>query len=178
MIEVLAAFAVTVVLVPTPIGVGPEYRPTAELGSGDPIGRLGCRTRGARYGVHLELFAHGRVVVVPAGIGLTAVRARRFGTIEPAGCSYPARTRTPTGIVEVLRGSRLRLGDLFRIWGQPLSHTRFAGFRATGPLLAFVDGRRSRLDPRAIPLTRHSRDRPRARRLRPAHTRFRFPGGL
>ena len=44
--------------------------------------------------MHLELFAHRRVVIVPAGIG-----------VDRTGCVYPARTLEPTGVVEVAHGS-------------------------------------------------------------------------
>jgi hypothetical protein len=57
-------------------------------------------------------------------------------------------------VVEILRGSRLTLGDLFRIWGKRLGPQRIAGFR--GPVLAFVGGKRRHGDPASIPLTRHA----------------------
>jgi hypothetical protein len=47
------------------------------------------------------------------------------------------------------------VGDLFRVWGQPLSAHRIAGFRSAGAVLGFVNGRRVHGDPRAIPLRRH-----------------------
>jgi hypothetical protein len=92
---------------PWPIGPAPRWQPTATLRSGAPVGVLRCTRGGARFRVHLELFAARRVVIVPPGIG-----AGR------GGCSYPLRTRTPTGIVEV--AGRRTLGDLFRVWGRRL----------------------------------------------------------
>ncbi len=68
---------------------------------------------------------------------------------------YPLRTREPTGVVEVAARRPVRLGDLFRVWGQPLSPHRLAGFRSAQRLLAFVNGRRFPGDPRSIPLRRH-----------------------
>ncbi len=76
---------------------------------GGRSGTLTCGPAGETFRVHLELFAHRRVVIVPAGIG-----------VARGGCVYPARTLTPTGVVEVARGAKLRLGDLFRIWGRRL----------------------------------------------------------
>jgi hypothetical protein len=57
----------------------------------------------------------------------------------------PRRAGTPT------------VGDLFELWGQPLSGVRLVGARArTGSgVVAFVDGRRWAGDPRQIPLRRH-----------------------
>jgi hypothetical protein len=69
-------------------------------------------------------------------------------------CAYPARTREPTGVIEVEEGATLHLGDLFALWGQPLGPRRLAGFR--GRVEAYVGGRRWRGDPRAIPLRRHA----------------------
>ena len=68
---------------PVPIGVGAAYRPAPAVLTGRPVGGLRCANGGARFGVHLELFARRRVVIVPAGIGLAH------------GCTYPARTREP-----------------------------------------------------------------------------------
>ena len=72
------------------------------------------------------------------------------------GCAYPVRTLTPAGIVEVARGARLRLADLFRVWGQALGTHRIASFRSASPVRAYVDGKRVRGPVGAIPLTRHA----------------------
>jgi hypothetical protein len=91
-------------------------------------------------------------------------------------CSYRVRAREPTGVIEVEPGSRLALGDLFSVWGQPLSRRRLAGFR--GPVEAFVAGRRWAGDPRAIPLTRHAQIVLEVGGHVPPHARYRFPPGL
>ncbi len=136
MIPLLAAFALGIggdpSIRPWPIGPGPAYRPVAAALDGRPVAGRACVSGGRRFQVHLELYANRRVVIVPPGIGVAA------------GCSYPARTRTPTGVVEVTRGSRLDLGDLFRLWGQPLGAHRLASFRSTAPVRAYVGGRRVR----------------------------------
>ena len=167
--------------IPTPIGAAPAYRPpaaTQAVRAGRPVATLRCGSDGVRFGVHLELFAHGRVVVVPAGIGVAAPSTRRLGRVVPGGCSYPLRTLTPTGVVEVRRGVRLTLGDLFRLWSQPLGRNRLAGFRSARPLLAFVGGRRWRGDPTAIPLTRHAQIVLELGGYIPPHSSFLFPGDL
>jgi hypothetical protein len=141
-IELLAALALggDPSVKPWPIGAGAAYRPPAAARDGGPFAGHACRARGARFRIHLELYAHRRVVIVPAGIGVAA------------GCSYPARTRTPTGVVEVAAGSRLDVGDLFRIWGQPLGAHRLASFRSSAPVRAYVGGRPVRGPVTAIPL--------------------------
>jgi hypothetical protein len=117
---------------PWPIGPGPAYRPAAAALDGRPVGGLVCRSGGARFAVHVELFADRRVVIVPPGIGVAD------------GCSYPLRTRTPTGVVEVARGAPHDLGDLFRVWGQPLGEHTLASFRTASRVRVYVGGRRVR----------------------------------
>jgi hypothetical protein len=141
-IELLAALALggDPSIRPWPIGPGPAYRPAAAALDGRPLGGLACRAGGARFRVHVELFANRRVVVVPPGIGVAG------------GCSYPARTRTPTGVVEVARGARLDLGDLFRVWGQRLGAHRLASFRSDAAVRVYVAGRRVRGPVASVPL--------------------------
>lgn len=119
---------------PTPIGLGPRFHPPPETRSV----RLRCPAA-KPYGVHLELFAHNRVIIVPAGIHHRCLR-----------------TRWPVGIVEV-RG-RQTLGAFFRVWGQPLSPTRLVGFHTTAgrPVRAYVAGRRWHGRLGTIPLRRHT----------------------
>jgi hypothetical protein len=110
------------------------------------VGRLRCsRTGPPRFGVHVELFADRQVVIVPAGIGVAPPHRGRPPYVRSGRCSYPLRTREPTGVVEVARGERLTLGDLFAVWGRPLRERH-----------VWVGGRAWRGDPRAIPLTPHA----------------------
>jgi hypothetical protein len=169
--------------VPTPIGAGPRYHPPAapkRILQGRAVGPLRCGPRGRRFGVHLELFARGRVVVVPAGIGVAAPRRRVGAYVRPGGCSYPARTLEPTGVVEIRRGARLTLGDLFAVWGQPLSARRLAGFSTNrgAPVRAYLGGRRWRGRLAAIPLRRHAQIVLELGRYVPPHRSFRFRSGL
>jgi hypothetical protein len=78
--------------------------------------------------VHLELFAHGRVILIPTAIGCW--------------------TRDPTGVVRYHRGSTL--GDFFRAWRQRLSPTGLLTF--AGPVRIYRDGRRVHVDPRGLAL--------------------------
>jgi hypothetical protein len=137
-----------------PFGPGERYRPpslSAAVGSARPVGRLRCtRDAGARGTAHVELFAHGLGVVVPAGAGQAPPRRRTGAYVRGGRCSYPLRTTEPTGLVELRRDTRATLGDLFALLGQPLSRRRMASFR--GPVRAWVDGRPWRGAPRALPL--------------------------
>ena len=167
----------------TPIGVGPLFHPRAASEAvlrAHAIGTHRCLSAGKRDGVHVELFARGRVVIVPAGIGVAAPRVRAGAYVEPRGCSYAARTLEPTGVIETRRGSQLTLGDAFRIWGQPLSPTRLAGFATTrsSPVRAYVGGKRWHGSLRTIPLRRHAQIVLEVGRYIPPHHSFLFRSGL
>ena len=166
------------------IGRGPEYRFPARgpaVAGGRPVAGLACTApRRGRYGVHLEVFLRRLDVVIPAGIGV-AGRHRRDGAYVTGGrCHYPARTLEPTGLIEIDEGRELNLGQFFDMWGQPLSRTRLLRRRASmgRPVEAFVDGRRWRGDPRAIPLRRHAAIVLEAGGYFPPSRHYVFPDGL
>lgn len=72
---------------------------------------------------------------------------------------------------------RLRtLGDLFSVWGQPLSSREMAGFR--GGVLSFVNGRRWPAPPRRIRLTSHVEIVLEVGGLVPPHRTYAFPPGV
>ena len=164
--------------IPTPIGFGPRYRldpaPAAVVHAA-AVGRFACSAGSPRRELaHVELFANGRVLLLPAGIGMAPPLERNGAYVTGARCSYPVRTAQPTGVVEFVAGAGLTVGDLFRIWGQPLEPRRLAGFR--GAVGAWVGGRRWRGDPRAIPLRRHAEIVLEVGGYIPPHTFFLFPG--
>ena len=171
-------------LVPTPIGAGARFHPTAlsvAAANGEPIGALPCRRSGRRrVGVHLELFARGRVVVVPAGVGIARPVRRRGPYVLSGRCSYPLRTREPTGVIEVVAGKDALLGDFFAVWGQTLGRHRLAGFQgAAGEVVrAYVDGRRVQGAPASIRLVRHREIVLELGAYVPPHTSYRFRSGL
>jgi hypothetical protein len=141
------------------VGATARHRPPS-LGAparrANPIAGLRCsRGSTARYAVHLELFAAGRVVLIPPGVGIAPPRKHKGAYVSGGRCSYPLRTREPTGVIEVDRaGPPKTLGQFFAVWGQPLTKTAMAGFR--GRVRAYVNGRPWQRDPRAIPLARHA----------------------
>jgi hypothetical protein len=143
------------------IGRGPRYRfPPSNRGvtAGRPVGPLRCgRSHGNRFGVHLEVFANRLDVLIPAGIGVAAPVIREGTYVTGGRCSYPARTREPTGVIEVAGESRLTLGQFVDLWGWPLDRTRALRFRSGrgSRVAAFVNGKRWARDPRAIELRRH-----------------------
>lgn len=149
---------------PWPIGAGPRFHPAAPIRSGEPVGRFACGHAATQYAVHLELFAHRRVVIVPAGIG------------NGPGCTYPLRTTTPTGVVQVAARSAT-LGDLFRVWGRRLGTHTVLSFRSANATLAFVDGRRVAGDPGAIELVPRRQIVLEIAGYVPPHPSYLFPKG-
>jgi hypothetical protein len=163
-------------------GVGPDARwrpPSLSPGvaAARPVRGMRCdRDERRRFGVHIELFAARRVVLVAPGIGVAPPRVRDGAYVRGGRCWYPLRTREPTGVIEVEEGAPRTLGDLFALWGQPLGPRRLAGFR--GQVEAYMGGRRRHGDPRTIPLTRHAQIVLEVRGHVPPHTRYHFPPGL
>jgi len=160
--------------VPVPIGVGPKYHPAPAARAG--AGFACSQKEMQRFGVHVELFANRRVVIVPAGIGIAPPHHRDGAYVRAGRCSFPLRTREPTGVVEVAKGARPTLGDLFAVWNQPLSATRLVGF--TGSVRAYVGGRTWPGDVRAIPLRRHAEIVLEIGGYVPPHASFTFRKGL
>jgi hypothetical protein len=130
----------------------------------------------AAHGVHLELFAAGRVVLIPSGIGVAPPRSRRGAEVHGGRCSYPLHTHAPTGVIEVATAKPLTLGHLFAVWGQPLARTEMAGFK--GRVRAYVNGRSFTSAPSKIKLTRHAQIVLEVGAHVPPHRTFLFPPGL
>jgi hypothetical protein len=165
---------------PWPIGPGPRYTPPgapAAVIAGKPLGALRCGSPGSAFLVHVELFVDRRVVVLPAGIGVAAPLARSGAIVTPRGCVYPLRTLAPDGVVEVARGSALTVGDLFRIWGEPLLTRGLGSFRSSSPVHAYVDGNPVRASAGAIVLTPHAQIVLELGAYLAPHPFFLFPGG-
>jgi hypothetical protein len=116
-------------------------------GAGVRPNGIGCAGEGPvvlRAAAHLDLFADGARVTVPAGIGVLP------------RCTYWVHTGGANGTISIASPQRrsFTLGDLFDIWGAPLTATRVLSFAvdARKPLRAYVDGRLASGDPRAIRL--------------------------
>ena len=115
----------------------------------------------ARARAHVELFSHGDIVVVPAGIGVRA--GRRSGAYVHGRCRAALWTEEPTGLVLMAHPSTL--GALFATWRRPLPHAR-----------AWLDGRSWRGPLARLPL----RDRAQVvvqqgLPLAPVHAAYTFP---
>jgi hypothetical protein len=125
--------------------------------------------------VHVELFVHGRALLLPAGIGIAAPLRRAGATVTPIGCRYPLSTVDPTGVIHTTPERVYTLGDAFRIWHQPLGRRRLLSFRSAAPVRVFVNGRRWRRAPAAVPLIAGDEIVVELGRYIPPHTAYLFP---
>lgn len=164
--------------VATPIGVGPRYdlpaRP-ASVSAGRLVDGLACaRATAPMAAVHVELFVNGEALLLPGGIGIAPPVRTAGGVVSGGRCRYPAFTTDRTGVIELTRRG-LHLGELFAIWGQPLSPTRLAGGR--GRVSVYVNGRRVAGDPAAVPLREHAEIVLEVGGFIPPHRTYVFPPG-
>jgi hypothetical protein len=134
------------------------------------------RPLGRRAGVHVEVFAADRVVLLATGIGARPPVRTDAGRIVAARCFGELATVDPTGVVLVRPGARLTLGDVFGSWGQPLGPHRLASF--AGAVRVYIGGRRTGVDPRRVPLTRHAEIVLEVGPYVPPHKSYRFPSGI
>jgi hypothetical protein len=123
-----------------PIGRGPRFHPPAT----GLVPRPCQQHLGPRFGVHVEVFAADRVVLLPAGIGVRGPKRLLDGRVTSARCFGSLVTLDPTGLVLVRAGHDPPLRELFKAWGEPLSRHNLVGFasRARRAVRGFVDGHR------------------------------------
>jgi hypothetical protein len=126
--------------------------PTAPA-TGQQIAGISCDAQeGQRIHIkhHLVILDHGKEVHIPENVG------------QPAGrrCLYWLHTHTPDGIIhiEAPLNRTFTLGDFFKIWGQPLTHTMVASAKAAKGrnLKVWVNGHAFTGNPATIPLNPHA----------------------
>lgn len=159
-----------------PIGTGPRFHPPVS----GPVAGSCAAALGPRDGVHVEVFAADRVLLLPAGIGTKPPLTLLDGRITHAACYGALVTLDPTGVIQVRPGAAVTLGAAFRSWGQPLSATRLASFTAPpgSQVTVFVNGKRWPGTPPAVPLTRHAEIVLEVGPYVPPHSSYAFPPGL
>jgi hypothetical protein len=160
--------AASAALIPTSIGRGPEFQPSARV----PTSGCAAGAVAGRFRAHIELFGRRQAIVIPAAIGLAPPLRRESGRVVAARCRADMRTLDPTGVVQFDRGD-LHLGDLFALWGEPLDGDRMLSFR--GAVSVFVAGKRRSGDPADVPLRDGAQIVVESGGYIPPHPSFRFP---
>jgi hypothetical protein len=108
---------------------------------------------------HLQVFVNGNPRALPGAIGLVGPVAQQTpaGPFYGAqGCYYWLHTHTNDGIIHIESPTHriYTLGDFFDEWHQPLSPNQVAS--ATGPVVAYVNGKKFSGDPRNVKLDPHA----------------------
>jgi hypothetical protein len=123
---------------------------TATGGQGDTIDGVQCANMADNYHVHahLAIMKDGQILALPGQIG------------RLTSCDYEIHTHDASGELhaESTAVKRFTLGQLFKIWGQPLSTTSVAGLSGQ-PVKFYIndngDVREYVGDPAQIELTSH-----------------------
>jgi hypothetical protein len=145
-----------------PLEHGRALAPAAAPSPGSTVDGIECQSsEQVLFHIHarLTIYVSGRSRSVPYGIGIadpqtTPTPAGRF--VTAGSCFAWLHTHVADGIIHIespLRRTYL-LGNFFDIWKQSLSATRVGP--AHGPVVAFVNGKRWRGNPRNIPLHAHT----------------------
>ena len=126
-----------------PIGTGPLHRPSP---GARPVAGLACGDAQPRDWAHLELFAHGKVMVVPAGIGVAPPFERGVTCSNVRSCDA---NRAP----QYWQRKRSRRKTLNRVNGARREAVRYARSATTDGIRTCVDGLRTILSYWATTLT-------------------------
>lgn len=147
--------------VPVPGGrpLGPAATPlTTKRRSGIPCGS----TEQLSYHVHayVAVFVKGKPRKVPLGIGIGGPRQVTHSAagefVSGGSCFSYLHTHSSDGIIHIEAPvqTAFTLGQLFDVWGERLDRAHLG--RTRGRVIAYVQGKRFRGNPRRIILTRHT----------------------
>jgi hypothetical protein len=137
---------------------------TASGGQGSPVDGIACENTAIVFHIHahVTLFQHGTQVAMPISIGLINPVYSSDGNIAqmpqplpPGSCFYHIHTHDRSGIIHLENPTTttFTLGELFDIWGEPLTTSNIAG--VSGPTLIYIGTSLFSGDPRSIVLTSH-----------------------
>ena len=141
---------------------GPLLGPVSTAAQGEPVDGIQCApVEQLAYHIHshLQVYVDGQPRELPPAIGLVEPVSEQtasglfYGAVK---CYYWLHVHAGDGIIHIESPTAriYSLGDFFDEWHQPLSATQVA--TATGPVTAFLNGRRWTKDLRAIPLLPHA----------------------
>ena len=143
--------------------VGRAYYPIGNWpqgGQGQPISGVSCiiTSPPPAYHVHahVSLYVNGEQIAIPAGLGVVnPILTNGYVNFDLNKCFYEIHTHDATGVVHLhANGGQnrpLTLGQVFDVWGQPLTRDNVAG--QLGRVIVFVDQQRFDGDLRSIVLS-------------------------
>jgi hypothetical protein len=118
--------------------------------SGQPVANVKCENSeqlATHYHAHLDILYQGQPVTIPAQVGITST------------CLYWLHTHDQTGVIHIEApksesGRKFKLGDFFKVWGQPLSSKQVATIQVGSgqQVKAWVNGQPYTGDLAGIPL--------------------------
>jgi hypothetical protein len=133
--------------------------PAGDRAQAGPVDGISCETSEQllfHIHAHLAIYVAGQPRLVPAGIGIGGPLVIENGFVVGGSCFSWLHTHDESGVIHIESPVQrtFTLGNLFDIWGQPLSATQVGP--AQGAVTAFVDGQPFTGDPTTIPLDDHS----------------------
>jgi hypothetical protein len=139
------------------IAVIAVYLRTPASSSTDPtINGIPCQTNeqlAVHYHAHLSIIVGGNETTLPAGVGID----------QTTQCLYWLHVHATDGIIHIeapktSAARKFTLGDVFDIWGKPLSSTQIGAAKLTKDqkLVIYVDGKPYAGNPRSIVLASHT----------------------
>jgi hypothetical protein len=179
---------------PQAAGVGPEGVPLTDgkrLGPpsapkpGQARGGIPCgTTEQLTYHVHayLAIFVNGKPRAVPLGVGIGGPRkitkSAQGSFVSGGSCFAFLHTHSSDGIIHIEAPGPVKftLGQFFDVWAQALGRTHLGP--VNGRVIAYVNGKRWKGDPRAIPLARHKQIQLEVGRPQVTPKQIEFPAGI
>jgi len=108
---------------------------TSSGGNGSTIDGVPCDNSKIPYHfhAHVSLLINGQRLAIPDAIGLHYPGTEKNGQTFATICYYHIHTHDATGLIHIEASAKttFRLGQLFAVWGKPLSSSNVAGHGGT-----------------------------------------------
>jgi hypothetical protein len=162
----------------------PALAGTASAAKGQTVDGIQCNTMEQavlHIHAHVTIFVNGAPRAVPLGIGIPEAQIQNTpqGAFVVSGkCFYWLHTHSADGIIHIESPTdrTFTLGNLFDLWGQPLSRTQLGP--ESGTVVALYNGSVFTGNPRDIPLTRHAQIQLMIGKPLVSPVQITFPSGL
>jgi hypothetical protein len=145
-----------------PVPIAPTLASAGSPGPGQTVDGIDCGASEQtlfHVHTHLTIFIDGQPRQTPYGVGIGSPRQVQQTAAGPfvasGACFSWLHTHAADGIIHIESPVQrsFTLGNLFDVWGQPLSPDQVGPAR--GPVSAFYNGQHYLRNPRNIPLGNH-----------------------